>query len=94
MSTLHIVNQSPWRSDSWARCLSMLSDGDAVLLIEDAVYAVNRDDLPANCFVLESDLEARGLAPGVNSANYNLTRVDYAGFVDLACRYDRSVSWT
>jgi len=89
MSTLHIVNRSPWSSDSWQRCLSLLAKGDAVLLIEDAVYAINRGDLPAGCFVLEPDLRARGLAP-----NDAAVCVDYAGFVDLTCRYQKSVSWT
>lgn len=89
MSTLHIINQSPWRSDSWGRCLSLLSEGDALILIEDAVYAVSRDDLPANCYVLEPDLQARGLTP-----RDAVTCVDYPGFVDLTCRHSRSVSWT
>lgn len=89
MSTLHILRHSPWRSDSWQRCLSVLSADDAVLLIEDAVYAVNRDDVPANCYGLIPDLEARGV-PGTE----RVRDVDYAGFVDLVCRYDKSVSWT
>lgn len=89
MSTLHIVNQSPWSSHSWNRCLSVLSEGDALILIEDAVYAVNRDDLPANCFVLEPDLRARGL-----TSKDTVTCVDYSGFVELTCKHSRSVSWT
>lgn len=89
MSTLHIVNQSPWSSDSWDRCLSVLSEGDALILIEDAVYAVSRDDLPANCFVLEPDLLARGL-----TAKGTATCVGYSGFVELTCQHHRSVSWT
>lgn len=89
MSTLHIINRSPWSSDSWRRCLATLTPGDAILLIEDAVYAVTRDDLPANCFVLEPDLSARGL-----TTTSRTSCVNYAGFVDLVCQYARSISWT
>ena len=39
MSTLNIVNKSPFDRNSLASCVRTMSDGDAILLIEDGVYA-------------------------------------------------------
>lgn len=97
---LHIVNKSPDGAGALASCLRIAADGDAVLLIEDAVYAAT-DALAARCglagamprlklFVLLPDLEARGIAvrrlPGIEP-------VDYGGFVELVAAHSTSQSW-
>ena len=43
-------------------------------------------------FALAPDVAARGIEPGRLDGCVEL--VDYGGFVDLACRFDRIVSWT
>lgn len=91
MSTLHIVSCSPFSSDSLSRCLSLLSEGDALLFIENGVYVVNSSvQLPPTipCYLLEEDLAARGLSATA------LSTVNYDGFVRLVCDHDNSVSWT
>lgn len=93
MSTLHIVANSPYRTDDLRRCLSLATPGDAILLIEDGVIGVNQPELEnlpdIACFVLLPDLAARGL-----QLEYaDMTSVDYAGFVDLVCQHRNSVTY-
>ena len=97
---LHIVNKSPEQAKSLQRCLRMAQDGHSVLLIEDAVYAATAAGARASgldqavrrlkVFVLQPDLEARGMAArridGVEP-------VDYAGFVDLVAAQPTNQSW-
>jgi len=97
---LHIVNKSPYEKSSLASCLSHALKGSAVLLIEDAVYAVTKgnaaedtvrralQDLPV--YALGPDLEARGLAGAVIDG---VKVVDYGGFVDLVAEHRTSQSW-
>lgn len=95
MGTLHLINKSPQSSDALAACLRVLAQGDAILLIEDGVYAALAGSESAQSLVdlgsaLQADLEARGLsgrlAAGIDS-------VDDAGFVELCTRCDRVMSW-
>lgn len=90
MSTLHIVSCSPFSSDSLLRCLSLLSQGDTVLFIENGVYILTcPEQLPPeiNCYVLKEDLAARGLSAT------DMQTAGYADFVRLVCEHDNSVSW-
>jgi tRNA 2-thiouridine synthesizing protein B len=69
----------------------VVSDGDAILLIENAVYGQlsgDDSDLDVKLFVLEADLEARGV-----TAHSDYKVIDYAGFVSLCTEYDKVISW-
>lgn len=95
---LHTLNQPPGNTQCLERCLNALSDGDALLLIEDGVLAT----LPAHApqfdaitatvtlYALQADLDARGLS---DLKDARFTVVDDGGFVDLACEQDKVVSW-
>jgi tRNA 2-thiouridine synthesizing protein B len=97
---LHIVNKSPYEKNSLTSCLAHAQKGGAVLLIEDAVYAVTRgsaaeaavrramQDLPV--YALGPDLEARGVLASVIDG---VKVVDYGGFVDLVAEHRTSQSW-
>jgi tRNA 2-thiouridine synthesizing protein B len=97
---LHIVNKSPSHARALKRCLHMAQEGHSVLLIEDAVYGATAAGAQAcglqqalsrvKVYVLQSDLEARGMAArridGVEA-------VDYGGFVDLVAAHPTCQSW-
>ncbi|MCW7553018.1 sulfurtransferase complex subunit TusB [Endozoicomonas gorgoniicola] len=94
MSTLHTVNKA---GQALELCLRSLLLGDAILLIEDAVYAlfeasdVLREvilDIPV--YVLEADVLARGVS---NRDDLNITAVDYDGFVELTEAHDKVLGW-
>ena len=101
MSTLNIVNKSPFEKRSLDQCLARISDGDGLLLIEDAVVAaVNGTILEKELvacgksnplYVLQPDLEARGFESGKLVAGCKA--VDYKGFVTLVTEHDRVHSW-
>ncbi|KAA5602421.1 sulfurtransferase complex subunit TusB [Blastochloris sulfoviridis] len=101
MPTLHTVNKSPFERSAMASCLNHVTDGDSVLMIEDAVVGARKgtalaDDLrdrQRTCalYVLGPDLVARGLKP--DDLIEGITVVDYAGFVDLAARNMRVCAW-
>ena len=88
MATLHIVNSAA-ALDS---CLPLARGHDAVLLIEDGVYAA-RDELQvaASLHVLDSDLRARGLAGHIDPA---FRVVTYDGFVGLVEQHSPIVTWS
>ena len=101
--TLHTVNRSPFEHGAFAGCLARVRPGSAVLLIEDGVlgalaaspHAARLADAAAagvEVFVLGPDLDARGIEPA-RLAPF-IERVDYTGFVELACRFARTVAWT
>jgi len=101
MSTLNIVNKSPFEKRSLEQCLKRIGDGDSVLLIEDAsISAVSNTAYAeqllsaskhSKLYVLEPDLQARGLSNA--SLLDSMTAVDYDGFVDLVVTHDRVHSW-
>lgn len=96
MNTLFILSKSPFMHAETASTLKLVSKGDAVLLIHDAVVGLK--DAPQNfrqtleslvgkevhLYALEEDCEARGIGS-------DIPKVTYDGFVDLITRFDRVV---
>lgn len=101
MTTLNIVNKSPFEKRSLDQCLGRSTDGSSVLLIEDAVIAAVANTAVAeqlsaaakkmSLYVLKPDLEARGFGESSLLAEFKL--VDYAGFVELVAQHERVNSW-
>lgn len=95
--TLHTINKTPAESGAIKDCLSALSEGDALILIENAVYAAmpayaelfTRLPGSVQCYLLDADAQARGL----QDLNPDFRVIDYDGFVELSCRYQKVVSW-
>ena len=97
MSILHIVNKSPYEKNSVAMAADYAKEGDTILLIEDAVYAADKNGSASaklnglDVSVLGSDLAARGISEDRVADGVNV--VDYAGFVDLVEAKDSTQSW-
>jgi len=101
MSTLNIVNKSPFEKRTLDQCLRRIGEGDSVLLIEDAsvsavagtayAQALSSASKQSKLYVLQPDLQARGF----NDASLvdSIEAVDYEGFVNLVVTHDRVHSW-
>jgi tRNA 2-thiouridine synthesizing protein B len=97
---LHIVNKSPRASRTLPSCMRIARPGEALLLIEDAVYAATPGGALAcgmaeavqrfKVYVLRPDLEARGMAGRLVTG---VTPVDYQGFVDLVAEHPINQTW-
>lgn len=93
-SSLHIVSKGPTDSSLMQHCLDAFMPGDALLLIENAVYWA----MPnygsqlegVKIFYLLADAEARGLGTPTELLG---SSVDDDGFVDLCVEHSKSVSW-
>ncbi|QSA98526.1 sulfurtransferase complex subunit TusB [Methylococcus sp. EFPC2] len=98
MAVLHLLYRSPAESSTWSQCWARTGREDAVLLLEDAVYAVAMEPTleklaaASKIFILSADLVARGVPS--SSLPQGVETVDYAGFVELTERYPLSLSWS
>ena len=90
--TLHIVSKSPFSSSALSDCANAVRDGDALLLIEDGVYALNGqmpEKLAAGkLYCLAADASARGLA-----VPDSIEAIDDARWVSLCTEHHPIVSW-
>lgn len=76
--------------------LMALSPEDAIILIEDGVTAAlqppfnghSNTDTPI--FALKADLLARGLTERLNK---DIAIINDAEFVELCCKYSKTISW-
>ena len=99
MATLHLLSHSPFSDDRLVSCLRLLAVDDALLLCGDAVYALQNGTAQRQAlelmpdsialYALQEDLYARVF----DALPSRLQQVDYEGFVELCCRYDRTNSW-
>lgn len=97
---LHIVNKSHTQTNSLQSCLRLALPGQALLLIEDAIYAATTGGAASSgltaalqrlkVYALLPDVEARGMAGKLLDG---VTAVDYAGFVDLVAEHPSNQSW-
>ena len=97
---LHIVNKSHTQTNSLQSCLRLARPGQALLLIEDAVYAATTGASESSglcdalgklkVYALQPDIDARGMGGKIIDG---VTTVDYAGFVDLVAEHPTNQSW-
>jgi len=97
---LHIVNKSPFQTSTLDTCLRMAQAGNALLLIEDGIYAatagsaaearIRQACTKLKVYALRPDMDARGVTGKLIEG---VTPVDYAGFVDLTVEHSTSHSW-
>lgn len=89
--TLHIVSKSPGCSNALRGCARSFVAGDALLLIEDGVYALTASlpsDIPEQAvYYLEADVSARGLKAVLGQG------IDDADWVELCSKQNPVVSW-
>ncbi len=94
---LHTCNVSSEHT-AFRDCLAVVTTGDALLLIGDAVYAA-RDgsqacgqllETAAELYVLADDADARGVSGYLCAA---VTSLEMAGFVALTERFPRIQAW-
>ncbi|WNK18867.1 sulfurtransferase complex subunit TusB [Halomonas piscis] len=94
---LHILNCPPDAGQASAQALAAMAAEDALLLIEDGVYAVLDADWEGlglgagRLYALEDDLAARGL--GSQAHKRDIDTVSMEGFVSLTARARQVVSW-
>ncbi len=98
MALLHVICQSPFESKVWSLCQERMTDGDALLLVADAVYAIHGqvvanylEGKACEVYVLIPDMQSRGVKDDVRAGN--IQPVGFDGFVDLTVRYERIVTW-
>ena len=101
VAVLHLINHSPWESDSLQSCLRLASTGSAILLYENGVYAALCDTAMSarvtesrerlRWYVLEPDLAARGIETERLMAGIEL--IDYHGFVKRVTEHRPIQSW-
>ncbi len=101
MAVLHVINKSPFESNSLDTCLRLAKKGSAILLIEDGIYATQKNTgaeamvdgaiVKHSVYALTPDLDARGIDK--NKLIEGISLVDYNGFVQLATEYDKVQSW-
>lgn len=98
---LHMINKSPFQTQTLESCLEHTCEGSAILLLEDGIYGAMAGTTIAPkmakalktvpIYALGPDLEARGI--GVDKIVEGIKVVDYAGFVDLTTQHKSVQSW-
>jgi tRNA 2-thiouridine synthesizing protein B len=96
--TLHIINKSPQQHHSLQDCLAVCTQGDAILLIESAVYAavaasdycqqLKQSGLPL--YALYPDVLARGLSGLLDN---QVQPISDNEFVQLTIEHSSTLSW-
>ncbi|MFT6406945.1 MAG: tRNA 2-thiouridine synthesizing protein B [Arenicella sp.] len=100
MTTLFAINRS-WHEGVWLfEQLAFAQTGDAIVLIEDAVLAlqspINLGSFLAKCaaqniavYALHDDCQLRG----IDNKYPSVLMLDYSGYVDLVVQHDKQVAW-
>jgi len=99
---LHTVNKSPFEKNALESCLRFAKQGDAVLLLEDGIYAALQKTAfdakmtealkkQVKIYVLLPDVEARGMR--AENVIADIQPVDYSGFVDLVEESNTVQAW-
>ena len=94
---LHKISTSPFSDQNLLQCLKRKQPTDKLLLIQDAVYAIIKDDMTdlmrtktnAPIYVLSEDVLARGLK--IENDLYHA--ISYAEFVALTLECNQVISW-
>ena len=94
--SLHIFNQATHHQSTLKTMLAAVSEGDAIILIEDGVYwaqaacSAPLQNLTVKTYALTPDVSARGLQSRLDGT---IELVDDQGFVALCCEHSKTLSW-
>lgn len=107
--TLHIINQSPRRSDALQQCpiqqcplqqcLSVCQPDDAILLIEGALELLKDESLTQRLLTASTPRKFFALLPDDTARAMtinmlkNVQPIDYKTFVELVVEHHPIVSW-
>lgn len=94
---LHTLMTSPFYCDL-SSMLRLLAEGDDVLLLQDGVIAALEGssaleallNAPISVYVLQEDLDARGLIAQIST---RVITISYTDFVTLAVRHSQQMTW-
>ena len=94
---LHTLSVSPWHADI-AAMLRLMEHGDDLVLLSDGVTAAIADgrfleilqSAPITLYVLQDDVDARGLAGQIADS---VGRVSYTDFVNLVVQHAGQMNW-
>ena len=94
---LHTLSVSPWHADI-AAMLRLMERGDDLVLLSDGVTAAIADgrfleilqSAPITLYVLQDDVDARGLAGQIADS---VVRVGYTDFVSLTVKHEGQLAW-
>ncbi|RWR02508.1 sulfur transfer complex subunit TusB [[Pantoea] beijingensis] len=94
---LYSLMNSPFQCD-FTSLLRLTGEGDALLLLQDGVVAALQGSIaldkllatPAALYVLQEDVEARGL---VGQISPKIVSVSYTDFVALTIKHPQQVAW-
>ena len=94
---LHTLSVSPWHADI-AAMLRLMEHGDDLVLLSDGVTAAIADgrfleilqSAPITLYVLQDDVDARGLAGQIADS---VIRVSYTDFVRMSVKHPGQLSW-
>lgn len=98
MNTLHLLNKSPFLSNTFTNALTFVHKHDGILLTGDAVYALQPNisflmkikQLSATIYALNEDISARAIQPVL----HDIIAIDYSVFVRLCTEYKKVVTWS
>ncbi|MGZ0750932.1 sulfurtransferase complex subunit TusB [Kluyvera sichuanensis] len=94
---LHTLRTSPWHADI-SGMTRLMDDGDDLLLIADGVLAAVENGrfleilraAPISIYVLNEDVQARGLCAQISS---DVIMVSYTDFVRLTVKHASQIAW-
>lgn len=92
---LHQVFTSPSSNHNLKQCIQRSQKGDGILLLQDGVYGLQHPlllhaiELGLNVYVLQKDLEARGLRLN----NDTIQNINDEQWLALCLQYDKVLSW-
>lgn len=102
---LHIVSTSPFSTATFNSVFARCSENDGIILIQDAVYALNhagvvnqlvtlQQTLGIACFILADDLIARAnQGQSATAESGKIKRISMEDFVTLTLNYEKTISW-
>lgn len=96
---LHILNQPPSHS-SWHEALLAVAAGDAIVLMQDAVYALIEDTClkallakGVACYIMQDDLQLRGIPTTSNLSSLVKAVIDSRDLVKLSLQAKHCITW-
>ena len=89
---LHTLNKT---GQAMQACFNAIAETDALILLEDGVYAMGEyieSALPESvkCYAIADDISSRAVR---NASGSHVVSINWQDFVSLSAKYDKVISW-
>lgn len=96
MTTLHLVRCSAFETQDFSQCLELLTNDDALVLIDDGCYNLHHElinNIGQTIYIIKEHAQARAIKMNSHKTDLVIKPISMSALVQMTFSYKNSITW-